>query len=950
MGKEFARMRYFDGLFLNAEDYKLDQEFYLRLQRLHNRYLHTWGIVCGLKVEPFIEQGKQLKVKVSEGLALNQVVVTDPKTQKKESISQEILIYEGHPDNPVDLSECNANETIYIVVSYEEVSADRNIERGQGQEIHIWERGRISYSNKKPDDPSQIVLARIVPRKKDKETVIDKDCIYDYDGDSLRTPLRVYAGAAGKKLVAEKLIIKPKSEDKLEDMSLNEEKLATMPSIYTLQEGNILEVNAPETNFTGIVNIAGNLNLDGEFFISGENKSQTEMKVSYSFIEVNSPDPKDPNSFPGARDGGLEVYRGDGGTHDARIVWVENDECFKAGIGTNLKKIAYGDQWDHLIQNEFADTLHKHSKLSSQSGFTLSYNEKGKLYSDSDLAIKDDKTIWLKAAEINNVDTTHGLGWFGKGRTFANAEIDGPVLFGKSGGVLGARSINSDGSLAEKPVISWSNTGNVGIGPKKTLEDNLDVDGSLRILSGKNPIRFTSTWSAFPDNKINGAEICNDTTDHKALMIVGNQSAGQGRKVSIWDRLDVNGFLYVNGSMQAANEIIPSVGFGEHNGIIFPGNPGGGSLDSAWIKYYPRVGEACTLEIGISNDPNDHISLNPTGNVGIGTLEPADKLEIAGGLRILTGAGQNPIRFTSSWSGFPDQNARQAEISNDTTGYKTLMIIGNSSGGQGRKVSIWDKLDVNGFLQVYGNANISGDLQIGGTIKTAVLKFDGQFNKLDVANNFTASVRCADFCIGYPGRRGSLGRALVDNGSSLVLNFGNDWSYASVHSSLEVRNALLPSAGSGNNGIIFPSDPGGGSGDSAWIKYYPTGGENCVLDIGVSNDSGDRINLHASGGVYANGSFYWWSSRDFKDDIADISVKEAKQLLEALNPVSFKFKGSPRDRTLGFIAEEVPEIFSDGDGRAVSAMDIIAVLTSVMKDQQKALTRMQKQIASLIGA
>lgn len=57
MGKELRRMRYFDGLFLNAEDYMLDQEFHLRLQQLHNRYLHTWGIVCGLKVLPSAKPG-----------------------------------------------------------------------------------------------------------------------------------------------------------------------------------------------------------------------------------------------------------------------------------------------------------------------------------------------------------------------------------------------------------------------------------------------------------------------------------------------------------------------------------------------------------------------------------------------------------------------------------------------------------------------------------------------------------------------------------------------------------------------------------------------------------------------------------------------------------------------------------------------------------------------------
>ncbi|MNI52398.1 hypothetical protein D3C73_1071730 [compost metagenome] len=79
-------------------------------------------------------------------------------------------------------------------------------------------------------------------------------------------------------------------------------------------------------------------------------------------------------------------------------------------------------------------------------------------------------------------------------------------------------------------------------------------------------------------------------------------------------------------------------------------------------------------------------------------------------------------------------------------------------------------------------------------------------------------------------------------------------------------------------------------------------------------------------------------------------MKEAKQLLEGLNPVSFKYKGNTKQRTLGFIAEEVPAVLADPDQKAVSGMDIIAVLTSVVKDQQKAITRMQQQIATLQGA
>jgi hypothetical protein len=92
------------------------------------------------------------------------------------------------------------------------------------------------------------------------------------------------------------------------------------------------------------------------------------------------------------------------------------------------------------------------------------------------------------------------------------------------------------------------------------------------------------------------------------------------------------------------------------------------------------------------------LTMNTTsGNVGLGTINPTEKLEINGGLKIL--GNSNPIRFTSAWSAFPDGALDRAEICNDTGTYKTLMIVGNKSGGEGRRVSVWDRLEVNGFLK-----------------------------------------------------------------------------------------------------------------------------------------------------------------------------------------------------------------------------------------------------------
>lgn len=71
--------------------------------------------------------------------------------------------------------------------------------------------------------------------------------------------------------------------------------------------------------------------------------------------------------------------------------------------------------------------------------------------------------------------------------------------------------------------------------------DRLTVNpnGHVELLSSTNPILFSSIWQASPDRVLNKSEICNDTTDHKVLMIVGNRSAGGVRRVGIWDELYV---------------------------------------------------------------------------------------------------------------------------------------------------------------------------------------------------------------------------------------------------------------------------------------------------------------------------------------------------------------------------------------------------------------------------
>ena len=97
-----------------------------------------------------------------------------------------------------------------------------------------------------------------------------------------------------------------------------------------------------------------------------------------------------------------------------------------------------------------------------------------------------------------------------------------------------------------------------------------------------------------------------------------------------------------------------------------------------------------------------------------------------------------------------------------------------------------------------------------------------------------------------------------------------------------------------------------------------------------------------AGGVWTNAS-----SRQFKKDIQVLSSLEAMETLEALRPVKFQYKNSPEERHVGFIAEEVPDLVAAADRKGMSAMDVVAVLTKVVQQQQKMIHEMSKKIEQL---
>jgi hypothetical protein len=111
-------------------------------------------------------------------------------------------------------------------------------------------------------------------------------------------------------------------------------------------------------------------------------------------------------------------------------------------------------------------------------------------------------------------------------------------------------------------------------------------------------------------------------------------------------------------------------------------------------------------------------------------------------------------------------------------------------------------------------------------------------------------------------------------GDATQLNIGNTAGNTTVKNNLVVNGNttvtgyLSPSTGNSNtNGIIFPANPGGGTGDIAKIQYYAVAGEQTELLISVANDNNDNITLTASGLVNITNSIYIGGSANIAGNI-----------------------------------------------------------------------------------
>lgn len=260
-------MSYFDGLFLGSEDFSLEQNYNIRMRRLHNRHLHTNGIVHGLEVEG-VENTREVIIK--PGFALDRYFDSD----SSEETSRELII----KSNLTVIIPSNSQPqggSLYLWIYYKEQKADQVEERGGNEPIHWMETVGYEISVIRPiDDNLNVILARI---QLDDQGFLHSESIDYTDGNG--HSIRTYSGFSGKRVETATLT--------LSDPDISE-SYATLDGFLFDDDRRGIWVNSPRTHLTGNLEMEGSLHVNRQAQIEGT-LSVSESVTAESSMHVVGP-------------------------------------------------------------------------------------------------------------------------------------------------------------------------------------------------------------------------------------------------------------------------------------------------------------------------------------------------------------------------------------------------------------------------------------------------------------------------------------------------------------------------------------------------------------------------------------------------------------------------------------------------------------------------------------
>jgi Chaperone of endosialidase len=158
---------------------------------------------------------------------------------------------------------------------------------------------------------------------------------------------------------------------------------------------------------------------------------------------------------------------------------------------------------------------------------------------------------------------------------------------------------------------------------------------------------------------------------------------------------------------------------------------------------------------------------------------------------------------------------------------------------------------------------------------------------------------------------------------------------------LHVEGSEIHSGGTGS-GFSFDDRKKGNA--ERWL-WYAQDGEARLFSQKTGQDV---FRVKDNGNVQVTGTLTQASSIALKENVSELSGQEAMTTLLGLNAVKYNYKAdSQKEQRIGFIAEEVPDLVANSERDRLSPMDLIAVLTKAMQEQQRTITELASEMNTL---
>ncbi|MEM9686179.1 MAG: LamG-like jellyroll fold domain-containing protein [Bacteroidota bacterium] len=374
----------------------------------------------------------------------------------------------------------------------------------------------------------------------------------------------------------------------------------------------------------------------------------------------------------------------------------------------------------------------------------------------------------------------------------------------------------------------------------------------------------------------------------------GNYNVGIGTSITS----DTSEKLNVAGSVKVSGQIVPSTGNGPDSGIVFPADPGGGSGDVASIKYYAVTGEQTVLELSVDNESTDHIALMPSGNVGIGTNDPGEQLEVNGNI-YCTG-----------------------NISMDSFSVNGNCFFGDTGTGVAVfPITVAKDTSSNSVLALFGSNNSNAGITIKGsrndTETASYIDFDLEDNGVFTMARIGAGREIQD----NTGPNGQL-RFYTNNNGVLTeaMRIGQNGNVGIVGDGKEDEpDAVMHIT---NDCILFGGNNSGNEINSAQISAGKHDANSLnIVGMGTTNTN-RRVDIWAEGGftlrgatATKNGGSPLWiiaSDKRVKKDINPFT--DSLEQLKKVKPVWYRYNGKANiedtnTNYVGIIAQEIRKVF-----------------------------------------